>query len=60
MERAIGLPISSANESILTQCNEDGGQLVIESHGNGSEETRDASCKRCDDYRTARPGIKVK
>ena len=60
MERAIGLPISSANESILTQHNEGGGQVVIDSHANGSEEMRYASSRKCDDDRTASPGITAK
>ena len=33
---------------------------MIDSHANGSEETRDASCRKGDDDRTARPGIRVK
>jgi hypothetical protein len=37
-----------------------GGEVVIDSHANGSEETRDASCRKWDDDRTARPGIRVK
>jgi hypothetical protein len=54
------MPVSSANESILTQHNEDGGPVVIDRHTNGSEETRDTSCRKCDEGRTARPGIRVK
>src|SRR5262249_30989673 len=57
---AIGLPVSSAKESIPSRHNEDGGQVVVESHANGSVETRDASCREGDDDRTARPGIRVK
>ena len=60
IESAIGLPVSSAKESILTQHNEQGSQVVIDSHANGSEETRDAPCRKGDDDRTARPGIRVK
>ena len=37
-----------------------GGEVVIDSHANGSEETRDASCRKGDDDRTARPEIRVK
>jgi hypothetical protein len=45
---------------ILTQHNEDAGQVVIDSHANGSEETSGAAYRKCSVCRTARPGIKVK
>ena len=59
IESAIGLLVLSGNESTLTQHNEVGSQVEIDSHTNGSEETRDASCRKGDD-RTAHPAIRVK
>jgi hypothetical protein len=60
IENAVRLPVSSANESILTQDNGRWGQAAIDGHGNGSEEARNASCRKSDDDRTTRPGIRVK
>jgi len=56
IESAIEMPVSSANEAILTQHQEDGGPVVLDRHANGSEETRNASCRKCDHHRPARPG----
>jgi hypothetical protein len=37
-----------------------GGEVVIDSHANGSEEKRNTSCRKRDNDRTARPGKRVK
>ena len=37
-----------------------GGEVVIDSHANGSEKKRDASCRKRDNDRIARPGKRVK